>query len=469
MIKNVQKFRKISLTLRLTILFACLSTTVLLMLGVLVGASEEEHFIEQDMELMSGKLDLVAHLLDKTQDSSGLDNLAGLLNDSLVGHHGLSVVILQPDGSTLFASHDAQFPASLLDRRLVKKHPMPVTWQQTVSSERIPMRGISALLPSGIAGSTPLLVALAVDISHHEHFMASFRKTLWLAVGIAALVVSILGWAIVKHGLAPLQAIRQGAAGVTADSLNYRLGLEAIPVELADLAESLNNMLARLEDSFQRLKDFSTDLAHELRTPISNLMTQTQVALSRTRSEEEYREVLASNVEEYERLARMIADMLFLAQAENGLIVLNREAVDLAKEIEKLFDFFDALAEERQLRLSLVGTGHYHGDKLMLRRALANLLSNAIRHSPIAGDIQFSIDQKEQQTIIRIRNQGEAIPAEHISHIFDRFYRADPSRHSNGEGAGLGLSITRSIILAHGGEIFVESGLTGVCFEIHLK
>ncbi|MFZ6751051.1 heavy metal sensor histidine kinase [Undibacterium sp. Ren11W] len=469
MTKNTRKFRKNSITLRLTILFACLSTTVLLMLGLLVGASEEEHFIEQDMELMSGKLDLVAHLLDKSRDRLDLDSLVGLLNDSLVGHHGLSVVLLQPDGRTLFTTADAQFPASLLDRKLIQKNPAPVTWQQTGSSQRVPMRGISALLPSGIAGSAPLLVALAVDISHHEHFMASFRKTLWFAVGIAAFVVSILGWAMVKHGLAPLQAMRQGAAGVTADSLNYRLEMEAIPVELADLADSLNNMLARLEESFQRLKDFSTDLAHELRTPISNLMTQTQVALTRTRSEDEYREVLASNVEEYERLARMIADMLFLAQAENGLIVLNRESIDLAKEIEKLFDFFDALADEQQLRLSLVGSGHYYGDKLMLRRALANLLSNAIRHSPIAGSIQFTIETAGEQTIIRIRNQGQAIPAEHISHIFDRFYRADPSRHSNGEGAGLGLSITRSIVLAHGGEIFVESGLDGVCFEIHLK
>jgi two-component system heavy metal sensor histidine kinase CusS len=469
MTKHALTFRRNSITLRLTILFACLSTSVLLVLGFLVGASVDEHFVEQDMELMSGKLDLVAHLLDKVQEKADFVSLNAFLDDSLVGHHSLSVVLLHPDGSTLFTTHDAQFPASLLDRMLVKKQAIPEIWQQTSSAGRQPMRGISALLPSGIAGSAPLLVALAVDISHHEHFMASFRKTLWLAVGIAAAVVSFLGWAMVKHGLAPLQAIRQGAAAVTADSLDYRLEMDAIPVELADLAESLNNMLARLEESFQRLKDFSTDLAHELRTPISNLMTQTQVALTRPRSDEEYREVLASNLEEYERLARMIADMLFLAQAENGLIVLNREQVDLATEIEKLFDFFDALADERQLRLSLVGTGHYHGDKLMLRRALANLLSNAIRHSPVAGRIQLAIAQKEDETILRICNEGDPIPAEHIPHIFDRFFRADPSRHNNGEGAGLGLSITRSIIRAHGGEIVVESGVDGVCFEIHLK
>lgn len=467
--KYALKFRKNSITLRLTILFACLSSTVLLLLGLLVGAAVEEHFVEQDMELMSGKLDLIAHLLDKTQNPADLEHLTALLDDSLVGHHGLSVVLLRSDGQTLFSTSEAQFPARLLDRALVKKNAKPAVWLQTTSSGQQPMRGVSALLPSGIAGSAPLLVALAVDIAHHDHFIVSFRKTLWFAGGIAALIVSFLGWAMVRHGLAPLQAIRQGAAGVTADSLHYRLTSVAVPVELVGLVDSLNNMLARLEESFQRLKDFSSDLAHELRTPISNLMTQTQVALTRSRSEDEYREVLASNVEEYERLARMITDMLFLAQAENGLIVLNREQVDLAKEIEELFDFFDALAEERQLRLSLVGTGHYYGDKLMLRRALANLLSNAIRHSSMAGRIQLAIEKKADEMIIRIHNQGDAIPAEHISHIFDRFYRADPSRHSNGEGAGLGLSITRSIILAHGGEIFVTSDVDGVCFEIHLK
>ncbi|MDO8729245.1 MAG: heavy metal sensor histidine kinase, partial [bacterium] len=210
------------------------------------------------------------------------------------------------------------------------------------------------------------------------------------------------------------------------------------------------------------------DLAHELRTPISNLMTQTQVVLTRARSDEEYREVLVSNAEEYERLARMIGDMLFLAQADNGLILLHRESVDLAKEIHELFDFFDALAEEKKLSLSLTGNAQVTGDKLMLRRALANLLSNAIRHSPTRGDIQVAIQKTDATTILTIKNKGETIATEHLPHIFDRFYRADPSRHQNGEGAGLGLAITLSIIRAHGGAIDVQSGIDDVCFEIHL-
>ncbi|WP_295754464.1 heavy metal sensor histidine kinase [Undibacterium sp.] len=462
------KLRGISITLRLTVLFSFVSTAVLLALGLLIGKSVENHFIEQDMDLMTGKIRLVTNLLEKVQNVADLDALPGLLNDSLVGHHGLAMLVVRPNGQALFSTADAQFPSSLLNRNSVKKITEPKIWQQTTSSGMQPQRGISALLPSGVPGMPPLLVTVAVDITHHEHFMASFRKTLWLFISLAAAIVSLLGWAMVKHGLAPLKDIRQGAAVVTANRLNYRLSVDSFPVELAELAEALNHMLARLEESFQRLKDFSSDLAHELRTPISNLMTQTQVVLTRARSDEEYREVLVSNAEEYERLARMIGDMLFLAQADNGLIVLHRETVDLAREIRELFDFFDALAEEKNLSLSLVGNAQVAGDKLMLRRALANLLSNAIRHSPVRENIQVAIQKMDATTMLTIKNKGEAIPAEHLPHIFDRFYRADPSRHRNGEGAGLGLAITLSIIRAHGGVIDVQSGIDGVCFEIRL-
>ena len=439
-----------------------------MLLGFLIRSSVENHFVEQDMELMTGKLDLVAHLLEKVQNKVDLDTLPGLLDDSLVGHHGLALQVLDPNNQTVFITNDAQFPPLLLNRNSVKKDPTPQIWQQTTPSGTQPLRGITALLPSGISVMQPFLVAVAVDITHHEHFMESFRKTLWMFISLAAVIVSLLGWVMVKQGLAPLKTIRQGAAGVTANRLNYRLSVDSVPVELAELAETLNNMLARLEESFQRLKDFSSDLAHELRTPISNLMTQTQVVLSRVRSDEEYREVLVSNAEEYERLARMIADMLFLAQADNGLIVLHREQIDLAKEIHELFDFFDALAEEKTLSLALVGSGQISGDKLMLRRALANLLSNAIRHSPKGTQVQVSISRVDDMTVLVISNKGDPIPAEHLPHIFERFYRADPSRHRNGEGAGLGLAITLSIVRAHGGQIDVKSGVDGVCFEVRI-
>ena len=454
--------RRTSITTRLTLLFAAVSTAVLLALGLLIGNAVEQHFIEQDMDVLTGKTQLAANLLEQLRASADLSALPRQLEDSLVGHHGLAVVVLDGDGKRVFATPNATFPDALL--KPAGAGDKPHSWKQAGQ----PWRGIATLLPTGNRDLPPMLVAVAVDISHHEHFMESFRRTLWLFVAIAAVLVGFLGWVAVRRGLAPLQAMRRGAAGVTANRLDTRLSLDAVPVELAELAETLNEMLARLEDSFQRLKDFSSDLAHELRTPISNLMTQTQVALTRARSADEYREVLASNAEEYERLARMIGDMLFLAQADNGLVVPQREPVDLAAQVRELFDFFDALAEEKNLQLALTGSGQVSGDKLMLRRALANLISNAIRHTPAHGSIRVAIEACSDGTKLTVANSGEPIPQEQMSRIFDRFYRGDASHHGGGEGAGLGLAITRSIIRAHGGEISVRSGVEGVCFELRM-
>ncbi len=454
--------RRASITARLTLLFAAVSTAVLLALGLLVANEVERHFIEQDMDVLTGKTDLAAHLLEQVRSPADSGALLRQLDDSLVGHHGLAVVVLAPDGKRVFATANAAFPDAML--KAAGASSKPRSWTQGGQ----PWRGIATLLPTGNRELSPMLVAVAVDISHHEHFMESFRRTLWLFVALAAVLVGFLGWVAVRRGLAPLQAMRQGAAGVTANRLDTRLSLDAVPVELAELAETLNQMLARLEDSFQRLKDFSSDLAHELRTPVSNLMTETQVALTRARDAEEYREVLASNAEEYERLARMIGDMLFLAQADNGLVVPQREPVDLAAQVRELFDFFDALAEEKGLHLSLTGSGQVSGDKLMLRRALANLISNAIRHTPAGGTIRVGIESGGEGTKLTVENSGEPIPQEQMSRIFDRFYRGDPSHHGGGEGAGLGLAITRSIIRAHGGEISVRPGMEGVCFELRM-
>ena len=222
-------------------------------------------------------------------------------------------------------------------------------------------------------------------------------------------------------------------------------------------------MLPRLEDSFRRLSDFSSNLAHELRTPISNLMTQTEVALSKARSADQYREVLYSNLEEYERLARMIADMLFLVKADNRLIVPSSEMVDLAAEACELFGFYEAFAEEHAVSLVLAGAGVVRGDRFMIRRALSNLLSNAIRHTPRDASVKVLIEQRNSgETHLNVENPGEDIEPEHLPRLFDRFYRVDRSRQKASDGAGLGLAITKSIVDAHEGTIqaFSSNGLT---------
>ena len=262
--------------------------------------------------------------------------------------------------------------------------------------------------------------------------------------------------------------MREQTQVVTAQQLSHRLPVESAPVELAELAQSLNDMLARLEEAFHRLSDFSSDIAHELRTPVSNLMTETQVALSRPRGADDYRSVLESNAEEFEHMARMISDMLLLAKAENGLVVQAREMVNLAAEVRALFDYYDAVAEEKGLRLTLEGDAEVRADRLMLRRALGNLLSNAVRHSAVEATLRVSINTSLDAVSICMENTGDGIAQEYMERVFDRFFRVDPSRQRSSEGTGLGLAITKSIVTAHGGTITAASSGAVTTFTIRL-
>jgi two-component system heavy metal sensor histidine kinase CusS len=447
-----------SITRRLTLLFVIASSAVLLALGLVVASSVEKHFEDLDMEVLIGKMELTRHALTMLKSQDDLEHLAQQLDHSLVGHHGLEVMIIGANQAVLFATPNATFAPDLVTTSATQNPNSPMLWtlgQQTY-------RGIAAELPTGINDQTKVIVAVATDIAHHQSYMRSFLQTLWLFVAGAAALTGLLGWAAARRGLAPLRAMREQAQVVTAQQLSHRLPVESAPLELAELAQSLNDMLARLEEAFHRLSDFSSDIAHELRTPVSNLMTQTQVVLSRARSADEYHSILESNAEEFERMARMISDMLLLAKADNGLVVPNRETFSLAAEVRALFDYYDAVAEEKGLQLTLEGDGEVSADRLMLRRALGNLLSNAVRHSAPGTSVRVHISTSPDSISIGMENTGDTIPKEYLERVFDRFFRVDPSRQRSSEGTGLGLAITRSIVMAHGGTISVASidGLT---------
>ena len=458
--------RRPSLTLRLTLLFALAAALVLFLLGLVIGNSVEHHFEEQDLEVLSGKMQLAKHILERNPGSQPKEALTQQLDDALTGHHGLIVAVYQQNGEALYTNESMVFPQDFLSPRPTSRDEQPVKWR---SNDGLPWRGISSIVQLGVDNGGSLTVAIATDITHHEHFMRSFRGTLWVFMAMATLAMGLLGWFVVRRGLSPLQAIKRQAAEITANRLHTRLPVEAIPLELADLADALNGMLSRLEESFQRLSDFSSDLAHELRTPVSNLLTQTQVTLSKARSADDYRDILASNAEEFERLSRTISDMLFLAKADNKQIIPNQEPIDLAEEIGDLLEYYEVLAEEKAIALSLSGNGQIVGDRLMLRRAVSNLLSNALRHTPNGGKVTVKIDEAEDSmTHIAVENTGSEITSEHLPRLFDRFYRVDSSRQRTTESSGLGLAITRSIVLAHGGEVDVCSanGLTSFTLSL---
>jgi two-component system heavy metal sensor histidine kinase CusS len=186
---------------------------------------------------------------------------------------------------------------------------------------------------------------------------------------------------------------------------------------------------------FTRQSNFSADIAHEIRTPITNLVTQTEIALSQSRSQQELEEVLYSNLEEFSRMSRMVSDMLFLAQADNQLIPEQRE-LDLAEEVHKVFEFFEAWAEEKAVALRFVGSHcRVTGDPLMLRRAISNLLSNAIRYTPAGQAVTIALSESAETVRLVVENPGTPIAAEHLPRLFDRFYRVDPRASAKGRAA----------------------------------
>ncbi len=461
---------RLSLTTRLTLLFAAGSCAVLLALGGLISGSIERHFEELDREALQAKLMLAHHAIARVTTTAELARLPSQLSDSATGHHDLMVHITGPDRQVLMTPPNGEFSGNWMPPGTAPDGAQLLHW--TVGANHY--RGLAARLPTGIPGAAPLDVAVALDIAHHQVFMDTLMRTLWLFVAGAALATGLLGWFAASRGLAPLKAMRSRAAGVTAHSLDQRLPTDAVPAELAELATTLNEMLARLEEAFRRLSDFSSDIAHELRTPVSNLMTQTQVSLSRPRDADSYRSILESNAEELERLARMISDMLFLAKADNALaasqLLVRSETVDLAREVQELFEFYEALADEKGIHLERQGAAHVQGDRLMLRRALSNLLSNALRYTPAGQCVRVDMAQEHGQIVLTVENPGEPIAPEHLPRLFERFYRADPSRQSaGGEGTGLGLAITQAIVAAHGGQIAATSESGNTRFTIRLS
>ncbi len=451
--------RPLSLALRLTLLFGIASAVVFSTFGWIVIRSIEHHFEIEDVKELSVTALAAERALAALPKDQGYSALETRFDDLIVGHHGASLYLFDQDKRPLFASTGPDLATFIQIAMPGGDDESVHIWGDAAHTYRILLRRI---------GQQDHILAVAVAIDHHLRFLEDFRQTLWLMIAGSISLMGLMGWIAVRRGHAPLHEIVTTIRHLSAQQLDTRLDPNKVPAELADLAASFNDMFARIEESFQRLSNFSADIAHELRTPVTSLLTQTQVALSQARTPDAYREILYSNIEEYERMARMIGDMLFLAQADHGLTIPDATEVDLGNEVRALFDYYEAWAEERGVTLSLEGAACIPGDRLMLRRALGNLLSNAIRHTPAGAAVRVHIDTGAKDKIsILVENPG-TIPAGHLAKLFDRFYRVDASRQRGGEGAGLGLAIVKSIVAAHGGTVVANTRADHVQFRITL-
>lgn len=440
--------QRLSLTMRLTILFSVSSAVVLLGLGVLIWLAMDHHFADEDYVVLGDNL----RLIQKIAGEQPVEGLPPRLKEMVEHHPGFVANVRTAQGQAVYATAGFDFGPAF--KRLTRLQPdqSAFSWEQKDQE----YRGMRALASDGSGGALSVIVGMNTEI--HAHFMHAFRRSLAFYIALAAVASGLFGWWAARRGLAPLRTMASRARGVDAQRLDARMPVDAVPVEVADLALTLNAMLERLQDAFRRLSEFSSDLAHELRTPITNLMTQTHVVLSQPREADKYRDVLASNAEELQRLSRMVSDMLYLAKMEHGITLPNAENINVADEVRALFDFYDALAEEKGVGLRLQGQARIVGDRLMVRRALSNLLSNALRYTPEGKGILVETGEQAGNVIIAVENEGVEISPELLPSIFDRFFRADKSRtRAESESVGLGLSITRAIMAAHCGKISAES------------
>jgi two-component system, OmpR family, heavy metal sensor histidine kinase CusS len=320
-------------------------------------------------------------------------------------------------------------------------------------------------LPASAAQSAgTVLVDLVIETTETSVVRKRGRRNTLIALAVAALLASVIGVGIARRIVVSARRLGTAASRIGAQALDERLPLEETPVELVESTLAFNRMLDRLQSAFERLSAFSSDLAHDLRTPVGNLLGEAQVVLSRPRSADEYRAVLESAVEEYERLSRMIGNMLFLAQVDNDLAAMSIERIELDPALDRVIGYFELLAEERGLRLQKTLRGpadaerRIWADETMLVRAVSNLVSNALRHARGGTWIDLvATIQADGSCTIEVANEGPAIAPEQQARIFQRFYRADASRHGSASGSGLGLAIVRSIMELHRGRAEVRS------------
>jgi len=310
---------------------------------------------------------------------------------------------------------------------------------------------------SSSGGLPPLEIISARILSDRTRALHSYRNNILLFAAVMAAASVALAFIFARRNVSPLRRLADRMKNISTQTLSSRVAVDDAPEELNLLIAQINAMLARLERGFEQLKQVSADMAHDLRTPITVLLGQTEVGLSAPRDNACYRRLLGSNFEELQRMARMIDNMLFLAQAEQPGREIERVGLDVASTMAQLSDYFEGLAAERDVQIITAGQGTVYADALLLRRALANLLSNAVRHATPGSNIHLCATASQAGITVEVANRGEMITPSQQEKIFDRFYRTDPSRQNSAHSSGLGLAIVRSVMQLHQGQCWVKS------------
>lgn len=427
-------------------IFVCLGV-----MGTLVVTSIEDHFQEQDADELDEVFHAIKLKLEKSHNQSVQPSK--LLFQAVSGHHGVYYYVEDAEGDTIFSSEGADF--SFFPKTAKTYTSINPADMLLFSDENHMHRAIKLGFNTH---DTSYTIIVASNMEFHMTFMNSLLKSIIGIIICSGIITVLAARFAIYRSLSPLRKLTRKIETITADNLDIRLNPDEVPEELITLVSSFNTMIERLEDGFEKLSHFSADIAHELRTPITSLTTQTQVMLGQARSNDEYAEILYSNLEEYERMTKMVSDMLLLAKTEHGLIKPSIEPLDIQQEISSLLDYFNLLADEKHINIQVTASAlTIQCDKTMFRQAIGNLISNAIRHAPSNSTVEIKTESKGKKQKIMVLNNGEKIEPQHIPKLFNRFYRVDPSRQRDGQGTGLGLTIAKSVMKINGADMYVLS------------
>ncbi|MGR4989603.1 heavy metal sensor histidine kinase [Vibrio rotiferianus] len=438
---------KLSMQNKLVLMFVGTTLVVYLVLAFILYYTIERHFYTQDYNEMVSKYNAIEKTMMVSPESASL-----LIDNSSAYMWAFE------EGKQTYKNSTLSIPDELsvtLSSPQILNQSKAIEWHD----DSLDIRAFAFQ-------AKHVTVVIGVSINHHLLFLNKLGWILFWSLGFAFITSALFSRMIVSRGLKPILALNKHIQHVSPEQLDIRIEPEILPIELRDLAIKHNAMLDRLQTGFHRLSEFSSDIAHELKTPLTNITTQNQVILGACRRPEEYQEAIASTLEELERITKTINDLLYIAKAENKLIHHHNERFAVHEQIARLIEYFEILAEDSDLAIITSGEATLYMDRNMFERAISNLLSNAIRHADDGTTISIDITQSDEQVKITVSNVGETIPKQNLPYLFDRFYRIDKSRqHSGSVGAGLGLSITQSIVHAYDGQISVasEDGQTEFC------
>ncbi|WP_272544859.1 heavy metal sensor histidine kinase [Burkholderia cepacia] len=450
-----------SLLTRLTVAFAVVAGLAFALTGAYLYRSLSTELQRRDDIEISGKLSQFLQLAHASGSAQNIRATPAVFHEVLLSHPGVYLGI-----------YDAQ------NHPLVEHTAVPGVTLESIASSDHSSRVPFTCDPAGIGPSRcvfasdrlqsgeDIRVSLVRTATDRQSLLKNYRVDIWLAVGVGATLLGGLGYAIARRGLRPVKSLGRQTSTIEAHNLSERLDIRGGPIELRELALSVNRMLDRLERAFVRLSQFSSDLAHDMRTPLANVISSSQVILSRQRTSDEYEALIDSNIEECERLQRMIENMLFLARTDNAQQHLKLSDLECGTELMRMASYFQGIADEKSVGIVVQGNALVSADATLFRRAVSNLVSNAIDHATVGSTVVLTSCWSAGHAVIEVTNHGRPIPTEHIDRIFERFYRIDAVRHGSSKNAGLGLAIVKSIMELHRGTVEVASSNAGTRFML---